>query len=374
MEFMSFLLPLRRLLPLLSALLLAGCQSAAYYTQAVRGQAALVLAREPIERLLARPDTAPDLRQRLQRVQRIRAFAATGLGLPVRGQYDSYVELGRPYPVWALSAAPALSLEPRRWCYWFVGCLSYRGYFREAAARREAARLQAQGYEVDLGGVSAYSTLGWFSDPVLSSFVTLPEEDMAELIFHELTHQALYVPGDTVFNESLAVAVAEEGVRRYARREGLDLTTFDQARLRQREFVALVLEHRRRLENALAAANTPAQKRAAKDGVYAALRDAYVARRQAWGGYAGYDAWMEGLNNARFNSVATYYDLVPGFRALLQASGGDLPTFLARCRDLARLDITERHLRLVSSVAGAAEAAPGSGTECLRPLCKEAGF
>lgn len=351
---------LPRLSLVLLPLLLAGCQSAAYYAQAAQGQAALLLRREPIARVLARPDTPPDLRQRLEAVQRIRVFAADQLGLPARGQYDSYVELGRPYPVWALTATPELSLEPRTWCYWFVGCLSYRGYFREAAARREADALRARGEEVDLSGVSAYSTLGWFRDPVLSSFVTLPEADLAELIFHELVHQALYVPGDTVFNESLAVAVAEEGVRRYGRRQGLDLAAFERARTRQRDFVALLLDYRRRLEAALASAPTATAKRAAKADVYAALHAAYAGWRREWGGYAGYDEWMSGLNNARLNTVATYYDLVPAFRALLRATGGDVPALLARCRGLARLDVAERRRRLAVVLAQAEAESPPS--------------
>lgn len=337
---------LLRLLCLLSALLLAGCQSMAYYAQAVRGQASVLLKRQPIPRLLEKPDLDPGLRQRLETVQRIRRFAADELGLPARRQYDSYVELGRDYPVWAVTAAPELSLAPRTWCYWLVGCLSYRGFFSESAARRYAHQLAGEGYEVDLAGVSAYSTLGWFRDPVLSSFVTLPEPDLAELLFHELTHQVLYVPGDTVFNESLAVAVAEEGLRRYAARTGLDLGPLRGARSRQGQFVNLVLAYRERLQYALAGAEGEADKRAAKAAVYADLRRAYAALRRDWGGYGGYDAWFDGLNNARLNSVETYYRLVPALRLLLQEEGGDMARFMARCQALARLDLAERHRRL----------------------------
>lgn len=342
---------LRRLAPL-PAFLLAGCQSMAYYAQAAQGQACLLLKRQPIPQLLARPGTDPGLRRQLLTLQRIRRFASDELGLPARRQYDSYVELGRDYPVWSVTAARPLSLAPRTWCYWFVGCLSYRGFFAEDAARRYARRLEDEGFEVDLGGVSAYSTLGWFRDPVLSSFVALPEPDLAELIFHELAHQQLYVPGDTVFNESLAVTVAEEGVRRYAAREGLDLGAWTVARERQRQFVALVLDYRRRLERAFAEAPDDAGRQAARDRVYADLQAAYAALRQSWGGYAGYDAWFAGLNNARLNSVATYYDLVPALRVVLQEEGGDMARFMARCRTLARLDVAERRRRLQVLVAG----------------------
>lgn len=351
---------LPRLLALLTVLLLAGCQSMAYYGQAVQGQASLLLKRQPIPRLLARPDLGPDLRRRLETVQRIRRFAADELGLPARRQYDSYVELGRSYPVWSVTAAPELSLAPRTWCYWLVGCLSYRGFFSETAARRYARKLRAEGDDVDLRGVSAYSTLGWFRDPVLSSFINLPEPDLAELLFHELTHQVLYVPGDTVFNESLAVTVAEEGLRRYGAREGLDLRGVGEARARQREFVALVLEYRGRLERAFAAAGGAAQRREAKAAVYADLREAYAALRRSWGGYAGYDSWFADLNNARLNSVATYFRLVPALRLLLQEEGGDMARFMARCQALARLGFAERHRRLDLMLARQAGEPPTS--------------
>lgn len=344
-------LALRRLAALLVLLSLAGCQGLAYYGHAARGQAALLLKREPIPRLLADPATPPALRAQLQAVGRIRAFAAAELGLPAQRQYTSYVELGRPYALWAVTAAPELSLAPRTWCYWLVGCLSYRGYFREAAARREAAALAREGWDVAVDGVPAYSTLGWFSDPVLSSFVTLPEAELAELLFHELVHQVLYVPGDTAFNESLAVAVAEEGLRRYAAHRGLDLAAVEAARRREDALVRLLLDWRDRLGAALAAAPTVAAKRAAKAEVYAGLRADYARLRAGDAAYAGADAWFSGLNNARLNAVATYHDLVPAFRVLLRQEGGNVARFLARCRALAALDRDERHRRLAALAA-----------------------
>lgn len=344
---------LRRFLAALSAVFLTGCQSAAYYAQAAQGQVSLLARRQPIDRLLSREDLAPDLRSRLETVQRIRRFATDELGLPARRQYDSYVELGRDYPVWSVMATPALSLVPRTWCYWLVGCLSYRGFFREEQARRYAGELEQDGYEVYLGGVSAYSTLGWFRDPVLSSFVRLPEPELAELIFHELAHQALFVPGDTVFNESLAVTVAEEGLRRYAEHYRLDLAPLDLSRQRQRDFVALVLEHRRRLAALFASQASPEEKRLGKAATYADLQAGYADLKASWGGYAGYDAWMAAVNNARLNSVSTYYDLVPSLQRLLRASGGDMARFLSSCRELARLDVATRHRRLETLLAEA---------------------
>ncbi|MFZ5560958.1 MAG: aminopeptidase [Pseudomonadota bacterium] len=341
-------------LALLPALLLAGCQSLGYYAQAVQGQSGLLLKRQPVERLLADARTPPALRARLEAVQRIRAFAAAELGLPAQRQYASYVELDREYPVWAVTAAPELSLAPKTWCYGLVGCLSYRGYFREKSAQRYADELRRQGFEVSVSGVAAYSTLGWFRDPLLSSFIGLPEAALAELIFHELTHQLLYVPGDTVFNESLAVTVADEGLRRYSRKYPLDLARLARDRQRRDEFVGLVLEYRARLEAVFAEPWSAAEKRRAKADTYAALQAAYAELKQGWGGYDGYDAWFRAVNNAQLNTIATYFELVPALQQLLREQQGDLAEFLAACRHLAKMDQTSRHRELAQRLAAAA--------------------
>ncbi len=337
---------LSRLLPALSAFLLAGCQSVGYYAQAAQGQTALLLKRQPISRLLKDEKTAPDLRARLETVQRIRRFAADELGLPAQTQYASYVELGRAYPVWSVMAAPELSLVSRTWCYWFVGCLAYRGFFSEDMAKRYAETLQQLGLDVYFSGIPAYSTLGWFKDPVLSSFVMLPEPELAEMIFHELTHQVLFVPGDTTFNESLAVAVAEAGLQRYSQQYPQDLERLARAKKRRDEFVRLVLKYRQQLHAVYMSDRPDAQKREAKAEVLAALQTAYAAQKTEWGGYAGYDAWFASLNNAKLNTIGTYYDLVPALQALLRQENGDLGKFFAACKALARLDIKTRRQRL----------------------------
>lgn len=321
----------------------------AYYAQAAAGQVQLMRQRESVDRLLRDPGTPPSLRLQLEAVGRIRDFARR-LGLPARGQYDSYVRLDRAYPVWAVTAAPALSLSPRRWCYWVAGCVSYRGFFSEAAARRLALRLAAAGDDVAVDGVSAYSTLGWFSDPVLSSFAAWPEPALAELLFHELAHQAVYAPGDTVFNESLATVVAEEGLRRYAAATGLDLSRHDRERAREEAFVGLVLRYRRQLAAAYARGPDDDARRDAKAVLLAALRRDYATLSAGWGGArAGYDRWIASLNNARLASLATYHERVPALRRILRAEGGDMARFLSRCRELARLSAAERQRRLATT-------------------------
>lgn len=337
---------LKALFSPLLVFLLTGCQSVAYYGQAVQGHFNLLAKRKPIDRLLAGTEISPELRRQLEVVQRIRGFARDELGLPARRQYDTYAELGRPYPVWSVMAAPELSLKPKTWCYWFVGCLSYRGFFSEAKAKHLADELQQQGMEVYLSGIPAYSTLGWFRDPVLSSFVHQPEAELAELIFHELTHQVLFVPGDTVFNESLAVAVADEGLRRYSARHPQDLDRIHLARQRRDDFISLVLSFRQRLQQLFALPLPDDAKRKGKAAIYAELQSAYRLQRERWGGYTGYDAWFAAVNNARLNTVGTYHELVPGLNALLAQHDNDLPRFFEACRRLARLKQEERHRAL----------------------------
>lgn len=336
--------------PLL-ALLITGCQSAAYYGQAASGQVSLLAKRKSIPRLIASEKTPEALRKKLETVQRIRAFAREELGLPAKRQYGSYVELGRPYPVWSVMATPELSLQTKTWCYWFVGCLAYRGFFKEASAQKYAEQLRGEGYDVYLSGIPAYSTLGWFRDPVLSSFVYQGDTELAELLFHELAHQLLFIPGDTVFNESFAVTVAEEGLRRFNAVQPVDFQRLDLAKSRRDDFVRLVMEYRRQLAQAFAAAPTEAAKREAKARVYAELREAYAQQKQLWGGYTGYDAWFSDVNNAKLNTVATYYDDVPALKQLLASLNHELPRFYAACHDLAKLDSAARRLQLRQYVA-----------------------
>src|SRR5512140_485103 len=207
----------RRITTAAAALLLlalGGCSAIDFYWQGVAGQMSLLARARPITDVVESTND-PLLKKRLLQVQAIRAFAVRELGLPDNQSYTRYSDLGRPYVVWNVVATPELSLTPRQWCYAIVGCVSYRGYFNEDEARNEAQRLVARGDDVNLGGVAAYSTLGWFDDPVLSTFVRYKESELARLIFHELAHQVVYVKDDTAFNESFAVAVEEEGMQRW---------------------------------------------------------------------------------------------------------------------------------------------------------------
>jgi predicted aminopeptidase len=256
-------------------------------------------------------------------------------------------------------AAPPLSLAARQWCFPVAGCVSYRGYFDEAEAREEAARLAAAGEDVHVSGVPAYSTLGYFDDPILSTFVRWPETELARLMFHELAHQVVYVKDDSVFNESFAVAVEEAGMKRWLAAEGnpqLD-AQFARAERQRLIFRDLVQATRERLKAVYAGSASDAEKLADKQAAFAVMREAYERARGGNAGMAGYDRWFagygnQGPNNASLSSVALYTAQVPAFRALLAEEGDSLPRFYARVKDIAALPKAERNEVLARAAAG----------------------
>jgi predicted aminopeptidase len=342
--------------------MLCGCQTAHYYKQAIGGEFHILKNRQPIGPLLANPETDPKLKKQFDLVLRLRAFAETQLHLPVNKHYTTYVDLHRRFAIWNVHATPEFSLRPKKWWYPFVGSLKYRGYFSEPDARQYGARLTQQGDDVYVEGVEAYSTLGWFADPLLNTFVNSPEPDLAEILFHELAHQRLFFSGDTDFNEAFATVVAEEAVRRWlvaAHNEGgyQEYATDVQ---RNRQFVAIVMHARRQLQALYGedergrplerrrAAPDPAALKEGKQRVVQQLRAEYEQLKKSWGGYSGYDGWFnKGLNNAQLNTIAVYYELVPGFKAVLQQQGGDLEKFYEAVRQLHRLRKEKRHERLL---------------------------
>ena len=336
----------------IALLALGGCSSIEFYWQGIAGQLDLYSRAKPID-AVAEAATDPALKARLARVKTIRAFASRELALPDNGSYTRYADLGRPFVVWNVFAAPELSLTPRQWCFPIAGCVNYRGYFAEADARAEGARLAATGDDVYVGGVPAYSTLGYFDDPVLSSFIGYREPELARLLFHDLAHQVVYVKDDTAFNESFAVAVEEEGLRRWleAQRERPDAAALAAAVARaaalQSEFRAMVRRTRERL-TALYASDLPdAEKRAGKAAAFAQMRAEHEAMKAAANGAPVFDRWFAaGANNAGIAAVALYEDRVPEFRALLAAEGGDLPRFYARVKAIAALPKAERDAAL----------------------------
>jgi predicted aminopeptidase len=344
-----------------AVLLLPGCAAVDYYAQAVRGHLEIIRSAKPIEERLREPDTFEALRLKLVRVLAIREFASRELALPENGSYRRYADLGRPYAVWNVFAAPEFSVKPVESCFVFAGCVSYRGYYSEEAAQRHAAALARDGYDTYVGGVPAYSTLGWFDDPVLSTFINFPETEVARILFHELAHQIVYVKDDTMFNESFAAAVEEEGVRRWLDFEGTPAqrALYENLRGRRAEFIALMLRYRGRLTAFYEQPGSGEEKRAGKQQVFAQMQEEYGALKASWGGFAGYDRFFaRTANNALLASVAAYTELVPAFRALLAGRNGDLAEFYGAVRELARLEKPERSTRL---------AALGSGNTVVTP-------
>lgn len=352
---------LLRFLLLVPALLTTGCASFGYYAQAVGGQLDILARERPIAELLDPPPPSeaelprrdeplsPALKARLARILAMRDFATHALGLPDNGSYTRYAALDRRYVAWNVIATPEFSLAPKEWCFPVAGCVPYRGYFARGRAERFAAELRAEGLDVRVAPVAGYSTLGWFADPLLSTQLHQSDADLAAVMFHELAHAVVYVPGDAAFNESFATTVELEGVRRWLAQngDGTAYAEFLRERAYQREFVTLVLEYRVRLGSLYASALPPAEMRARKAQVFAELRTAHAGLRTRWNGYDGYDAWFaQDLNNAHLALVGLYHEYVPAFQALLREVHGDLPAFYRLVRRLARLPPAERAARL----------------------------
>lgn len=346
MKSIRFTRPLRSLLiAAAGAGMLASCSTLNYYTQAAQGQLSLLTDARSVDDWLADPSTNPKLRHRLETARQMRRFAVAELGLPDNGSYKTYASLKRPYVLWNVVATPELSLKPMTWCFPVAGCVNYRGYYSKQEAQAYARELRAQGMDVEVGGVPAYSTLGWFSDPLVSTFINYPDAELARLIFHELAHQVVYVQGDSKFNESFASAVEEAGVERWLDRFGTPAMreAYDAYRMRKRGFLALLLKYRKELELAYASPVSDADKRARKALLFAALKDEYQLLKANWGGYAGYDKFFaEPLSNAHLSSIATYSDFVPAFRAL-QKRERTPSAFYKAVRRIAALDKAERH-------------------------------
>jgi predicted aminopeptidase len=257
--------------------------------------------------------------------------------------------------VWNVVAAPEFSVDAKQWCFPIVGCVAYRGYFVEKRARRFAAGLHAKGFDVVVGGVAAYSTLGHFDDPILSSMVNWNDVELASIIFHELTHQMLYLPNDASFNEALATTVEEEGVRRWLQQQGRDKDLAEHLLQQKRylEVIALMNGTRNRLRTLYASGLPPPLMRERKRETFEELRESYGALKGQWGGRAPFDAWFAAeVNNAHLASIATYFACVPGFERELQAVGGNLPAFYLRVRELAKLDRRQRDLLVCGTPQG----------------------
>ena len=343
----------------LAAMILAvisGCSSAMYLLQAADGEWHVIHGRQPIVQVIDDPQTSEPLIRELAEVREARRFASRVLKLPNNDSYRTYVKIDRPYVVWNVVAAPALSVQPKEWCFPIAGCVAYRGYFHERSARAFAAGLRRRGYDVVVEGVPAYSTLGKLPDPVMSTMMRYGSDELAAMIFHELAHQLLYVPNDSRFDEAFAVTVQDEGLKRWLeyRGESARIKVVEERRADDRRLMTLLRRTRDRLARLYASAAPRPEKLRRKQRIFEQLgRDIHALERRLRVRWPSYDEWIaEGLNNAELASVDTYYDCVPGFERLLRRENGDLPRFYAAARRLAREPKARRDARLCSSPAG----------------------
>jgi predicted aminopeptidase len=320
----------------LALLATCGCSGLRYYAHVGQGQAKLLLERRKIASVLADPQTSPALARRLELAQRARRFAVTALHLPDNRSYTYYVDLQRPYVVWNVFATPRFSTAPVLHCFPVAGCVAYRGYFKQSLAQAEVERLQARGNDVYLGGISAYSTLGWFADPILSSMLRWSDDELDSTIFHELAHQLIYLKGDTAFNESFATFVQRQGLRQWRQARGLPAGD-EPGEAFVRAFTEQVLDLRARLQALYAQPLDNTEMERAKQAQIEAFRQRYRDWRDArWPDEHRYDAWVNApINNATLLPFGLYDHWVGAFAALFAQSGGDWLQFYTRVRSLA---------------------------------------
>ena len=337
--------------------LLSSCSAISYYSQSVAGQLELISLQRDVSEVMNSKDTPVDLNARLAKILEIRDFASDVLKLPNNNSYRSYADLGRKFIVWNVFATPELSLQPHQSCFLFVGCLSYRGYFKKAQARAYKKSLENQGYDVYLAGVAAYSTLGWFDDPILNSMLERDDVDLARLIFHELAHQQLYIKDDSEFNEAFADAVAAIGLDYWLEATSSNDMKVKYARklAREEQFHALVLSYQERLEALYDSAVPEELKRTQKSDIFLELQASYQILRASWGDYDAYDNWFaHNLNNAKLAAVSTYRNLVPLFMLAYKSSGEDMERFFDRAGRIAKCD-KARRLALLRSTSSRIE-------------------
>lgn len=329
---------------------LSSCSTVGFYTQALQGQLEIMRKARPVDKVIADPATKPALKTKLDTVENILSFAEQELELPARGQYCRYANLGRRYVVWVIFAAPEFSVEAKHWWYPLVGSVKYRGFFRENLAKEEAERLKAEGLDVYVAGVEAYSTLGYLKDPLLNTFIGREDADLAELIFHELTHQRVYLSGDTDFNEALATVVGREGARRWLKSQGRssELKEYDWETRVETEFIRELLKTRKDLSELYSNKDlTDDQRRHQKQATLQQLRIRLDKFNAQQGGHLKLDRWFKTpVNNARLNTAATYHDLVPAFEAVLRDCNGDIEVFLKRMESMRSLPPRIRRTQL----------------------------
>jgi len=337
--------PLRTFFSLTILLLLNACSDFGYYWHTSTGHIALMNQRVYIDNILEDPDLDPKFRERLLLVKAIRVFSVETLALPESGSYNNYVQLDRAYALQNLFAAAEFSTDLYLWCYPIVGCAGYRGYYDAEMLASYVEQLKAQNFDTYVGNVPAYSTLGWFDDPVLSSFIYWPDYRLAGLLFHELSHQRIYIKNDTQFNESLAVAVQQAGTELWLKtsQHGQQLEEYRRWIEYQGEVITLIKETRETLAELYRSDDDEVSMREQKQLILAGSRDNYAALALRLNYRDGFANWFAGnLNNARLGSVSAYHAQTPAFLAILKAQNYDFEAFFKTVESISKLDKSAR--------------------------------
>jgi predicted aminopeptidase len=324
-------------------IVLGACADLRYYAHVTHGESALLMQRRPVSKVIADPSTDPKLAARLKLSQEARQFASAKLDLPDNRSYTYYVQLNRPYVVWNVFATPRFSVDAVPQCFPIAGCVAYRGWFDEHMAKQSAQKLKTEGNDVYVGGVPAYSTLGWFSDPIISSMMRWDDDELIGTIFHELAHQLIYLKGDTSFNESYAMFVEDEGVREWHRSRGESIAD-NQDQVMDDGFTQLVLDLRNRLKKLYSSGLGQEAMAAGKQREIEGFRARYaVWRDKHYPNDHRYDAWVaQPINNATLLPFGLYDQWEPSFAALFRQAKGQWPDFYARVRALAKEPDDER--------------------------------
>ena len=332
-----------------SLLTVSACSSFGYYMDLMAGHSELMEQQKPIKEILADKEIKPKLRELLETSQNIRNFATKSLHLPENDSYRLYADLKRHFAVWNVVAAKEFSTKPKKWCFIFVGCLNYRGYFSKDDAEAYANELKKEGYDVFLAGAKAYSTLGWFDDPLLNTMMYRSEAQRAGIIFHELAHQVVYIENDSAFNEAFATTVEQEGIRRWMLKSGKEKEYQEYLRNKKRdtEINDLLQATRKELKELYKTKENDKEKRENKKLVFLKMQNNYQQLKESWNGYAGYDPWMkQGLNNAHLLLISTYHELVPTFQAVLKKENNNLRSFYSAVEKLGEKNKEERKNQL----------------------------
>lgn len=327
---------------------LTSCSSISYYSQAISGHLDLMSRQRPVQEVIEDHNTPDQLKRKLELSQQARIFASKELHLPDNESYKNYADLERPYVVWNVVATRAYSIKPKQWCFLIVGCLSYRGIFDKNEAYQLAAELRESGMDVSVFGTAAYSTLGYFDDPLLNTMLRHGDANLIGVIFHELAHQTVYIENDTAFNEAFATAVEQEGLRRWyiATNQTDEYEKYLVNKQYRHEFYSMITHTREQLANAFDKAKTDEEKQYNKQAIYRSFKTEYKQWRRTRE-YDVFDQWMQrDLNNSHLALIATYQEKVPTFINLLASVDGDMQRFYELVKTVGEKDKDSRELFL----------------------------